>query len=477
MKLSGLILMPVYTTYLSPEDYGILNTLYAFSNLLPLFISLSLESSFSRYYFHEKTISARNVKELYSTLFWFILLWGGIVTFLSLVAAPYLFQSFPGIPYWPYIPLAVIPMFLSQLTVLGAMYLRNTLRTRLFTVMNFARFALATSIILILLISYNMGILANLYGICIGAIFLFGGYLFFSIRFSLLGFCFKQEQLSRSLRYSLPLLPSMAGSWIAGLSDRLILAYYGRIPEVGLYSISAMVSRLMYFAIDAITQVQGPISMSALTEDREIGKQKIAEFLSVFIWGAGFTYLLLTFFSKELLYVFTDARYHSAYKLVAILAFTYVLGGVYRPFATIISFHARTGLITMASLFSALVNAVLNFAFIPMFGQWAAAWSTLFSVCVYAGWVIFWAQKIDPISLDIKLIASIVKLGGGVLCVQQLFDMQIFVMPIWAIFLIKCGLLSLYVAIIFYSSRYAVIRCNVLKFVLAIGELRRTSKI
>ena len=69
MKLSGLILMPVYTTYLSPEDYGILNTLYAFSNLLPLFISLSLESSFSRYYFHEKTISARNVKELYSHAF------------------------------------------------------------------------------------------------------------------------------------------------------------------------------------------------------------------------------------------------------------------------------------------------------------------------------------------------------------------------------------------------------------------------
>ena len=101
------------------------------------------------------------------------------------------------------------------------------------------------------------------------------------------------------------------------------------------------------------------------------------------------------------------------------------LGGVYRPFATIISFHARTGLITMASLFSALVNAVLNFAFIPMFGQWACCMVYVNSAyCVYAGWVIFWAQKIDPISLDIKLIASIVKLGGGVLCVQQLFDMQ-----------------------------------------------------
>ena len=104
-----------------------------------------------------------------------------------------------------------------------------------------------------------MGILANLYGICIGAIFLFGGYLFFSIPLFSFRFLLQTGAIVTFVAlFSAAACLLWQASWIAGLSDRLILAYYGRIPEVGLYSISAMVSRLMYFAIDAITQVQGP---------------------------------------------------------------------------------------------------------------------------------------------------------------------------------------------------------------------------
>jgi O-antigen/teichoic acid export membrane protein len=228
--------------------------------------------------------------------------------------------------------------------------------------------------------------------------------------------------LKRSLVFSLPLLPGLATSWITSLSDRLILAYYGRIAEVGLYSISFLIAQMVYFINDAVMRVQGPIGYSALTENIIEGKKQLSEFLSVFIWGLILIYLMITLFSKELLFLFANSRYHSAYKIVAILAFIYVLGGVYRPFSIIISYHSKTWLIAAASILSAIVNAALNFAFIPYFGQLAAAWSTLFSVLTYTIWVIIWAQKIYKIKVYWKLILCVLTTMGAMLTAQYYIE-------------------------------------------------------
>jgi len=373
--------------------------LTAFGAALPLFISLALDTSFLRFYFLEKKISFEKVKLLYSTLFWFVVMWGVLVTVIALILSPFLFRSFGNITFWPYLPLIILPMLLTQLTALGSAYLRSNLQTKTFTLIKFVQFFLSTTMSVSLLVLLKFGIKAPLCGNFIGVVLSFSCYIYLSINYSLLGFRFDWDVLKRSLKYSIPFVPILASSWITGLSDRLILAYYGRIKEVGLYSISANIARTLYFANDAITQVQSPIGMSALTENREAGKKQIAEFLMVFVWGMTLAYIILTFFSKELLYFVANERFHSAYKLVGILAFPFLIGGVYRPFAIIISFHTKTWLFTAASFIQAGINAVMNFAFIPYYGQLAAAWSTCFSVCVYTIWIIWWAQKLDAIPI------------------------------------------------------------------------------
>jgi O-antigen/teichoic acid export membrane protein len=442
-KMSVIFLVPIYTKYLSPEDYGVLNTLTAFGGALPVFISLAIDSSFMRFYFLEKKVSHENVRTLYSTLFWFIVAWGSVMTTVSLLGAPLIFKSLVDIPYWPFMPLTIVPMLLSQLTDLGSGYLRANLKTRTFTIIKIARFVVSTSVVVILLVYFRLGIKANLYGAFCGSFLGLGLYIYLSLRYALLGFYFDWKILKRCLYYSIPFVPIIASSWIAGLSDRLILAYYGRVREVGLYSISANVARMLYFANDAITQVQGPISLSALTEDRELGKKQVCEFLMVFMWGLTIAYLLLTFFSKEILYLIANERYHSAYKLVGILGFTFVLGGIYRPFSMIISFHAKTWLFAAAAFIQAGINAALNFAFIPLFGQYAAAWSTLVSVLSYSVWVIWWAQRLDPIPIrrmDILSVIFFLSIALGVFIFIERADYFSF----WEKFLLKLGIIGMY---------------------------------
>ena len=431
--------MPVYTKYLSPVDYGTLNTLTAFGASLPVIMSLSLDASFARYYFYEKKISHKNVRLLYSTHFWFIVFWGLCFTAISLLLAPSFFKRIVDIPYWPYLPLTIVPVYLSQLNILGIIYIQSNLWTMLYASINLLTFILSTTVVLVLLIPYKMGILANLYGTLVGTIITIILFIIIAVKNSIISLNFNLQVLKRSLVYSIPLIPGLASGWITSLSDRLILAYYGRLKEVGLYSISALIAQLLYYANDAITQVQGPIGMSALTENMEKGKQQISEFISVFIWGITFLFLALTFFSKELLYLFADHRYHMAYKLVGILAFCSLLGGFYRPFTIVISYHAKTWILAVASILSATINAILNFMFIPYFGQYAAAWSTLISVFAYTVWIVLWAQKINKIPVNWKLIGMTMCLMIGFIAVQQAIEYLLTSML--TIFLLKLLLL------------------------------------
>ena len=447
-KASSFLLLPVYTRYLSPSDYGVLSSLISIANLFPIFVSLYLDAAFGRYYFFEKKISHQKVKELYSTIFWFISLWGSGVICIGIIISPYTFQPLLHIPFFPYIPLMLVPVLFSQLGILGSIFLRSNLRARELTIVNFIGFLGSTSIVLYLLVVCRYGIKANLCGMAFASIFNFGYFLFISLRHSLLGFCFKWGVLRTSLIFSVPLIPNIAAGWIAGMSDRLILAFYGKIEQVGLYSVSAQIALVLYMLNDAMTQVQGPISMSSLTDDREKGKKQISEFLSFFIWAILFFYLAITFFSKEILYVMTDAKYHSAYKLVGILAFLYVMSGIYRVFSTIIAFNNKMWVISSAAIISAVINMILNFIFIPYFGQWAAAWASFFSMMGYTLWIVVWAQKIDPIPINARLIIPVFCLAFILLIIQQSVEI-LGIVGLWGGFSIKLILILIYFTAVF----------------------------
>ena len=114
-----------------------------------------------------------------------------------------------------------------------------------------------------------------------------------------------KKTIKKCLLYSLPLAPSIAGSWIAGLSDRLVIAKFVNLDAVGLYSLGFNIAMLLYIVQDAITQVTGPITMSGMVGDKERVKSKIIDF-SLVMWAFMlFANFLLFQFSKEIVEIVT----------------------------------------------------------------------------------------------------------------------------------------------------------------------------
>ena len=74
-KASSIILLPFYTFYFSPEEYGVLELLMVIITLSSIMGLLQLESALSRFFYEYK---AQERKKLITTLFLFT----GVLSFL-----------------------------------------------------------------------------------------------------------------------------------------------------------------------------------------------------------------------------------------------------------------------------------------------------------------------------------------------------------------------------------------------------------
>ena len=414
-KAIAFFLLPVFTKYLTPEDFGVLANLESFGRLIPVVLSLYLDSAFGRYYFQERE-SILRVRRLYSTHFWFILIWGGCASLVLLAATHNVLNSLLGVTVLPIIIIIFTSLF-SQLALMVMAMWRANLMSKNISILQISTSLLSVGITLYLLVYENYGWQARIYGIAGMTSMQFALLLIYVVKKRMIDFTFDIAMLKRSLLFSIPLIPNLAAGWIAGFSDRIVLTYYGYLADTGLYSIAFQFAFILYILNDSITQVQGPIAFSGLTYDSEVAKKQTSIFLTIFLWIIFFFYLAITLFSKYLLEEFTSQEFHTAYVLVPILSIIYILSGVYRIFTNIILFHGRTWIISFGAIIQAILNILLNILFIPKFGMYAAAWSSVLSMAFYTIWIFLWAQSIDRIKIESKTISTIILL---VICIMLL---------------------------------------------------------
>ncbi|AZQ85458.1 hypothetical protein EKO29_16575 [Colwellia sp. Arc7-635] len=448
-KAMGFILIPLFTNYLSVEEFGTLSSLESLGRILPIFISLYLDAAFNRFYYTERNASRKRVSILFSSHFWFILFWGGVVCFLTIILYPYITSDLTNVTLYTFLVVVFTQLF-SQLAIMVTLIWRANLLAKRLAIFQITISIITVILTIYLLIIAQFGWEARVYALGGMAVFQFLVLMYFSIQNKWLKFHIDFNVLSRSLKFCLPLVPNIAAGWIAMFSDRLILAHYDKLGEVGVYSIAAQVAMLMYVVNDAVTKVQGPIAMSGLVDDKSVAKNNMANFVIGYLTFCIVFYLSLVLFSQEILVYFTNLDYVEAYRLVPILGAVYIFSGVYRVFTNVISFHNKTWLISAAAFFQAFINIALNYLFIPKYGMYAAAYSTLLSMFAYTVFIYYSSQKLDKITLDNLAIIKIVLLGAVFLILIKFFE-NMFVIGI-TLFVIKLILLSL---IIFTSMSLA----------------------
>jgi O-antigen/teichoic acid export membrane protein len=117
---------------------------------------------------------------------------------------------------------------------------------------------------------------------------------------------------------------------------------------------------------------------------------------------------------------FLDHRYASAGRVVPWIIGAYLAHSLFSMFALAAMQARRTMLIMGASFVALLVNTILNFALIPRWGIYGAAYATLIAYVVEAVVMYPFAQQAFPLNYDLRRTFAAMGVFAAVLVATQI---------------------------------------------------------
>ena len=371
-RLLAVLLLPLYLHYLSPSDYGSIETLVALTTILFTLLRAAIQNSFFRLYFDSEDDAYR--RRIVRTSFWSTM---SAATFALaagvLLAEPISQALFGTADRTNLVRAAFVGLWASmnydQLTAL----FRVEERSVSFTVASLTNVLLTIGLTVLLVVYLDKGPIGVIVGNFSGTLVIWAALVTYR-RFQL-GWEFDRVLFRRMLAFGWPFVPSTVALSAIDFNDRFFLVRLDGTDEVGRYALGVRIAAALVFLIWAFRLAWPAFAYSIRNDDEA---RRAYGFVLTYVvlvgsWGA----LALSLTSPWLVRLLGPRDFWSGSRVVAPLAFAAVVFGAY--VVVLISVGRAK---KMASNFvitgaAALLSIVLNVLLIPPFGMIGAASATL----------------------------------------------------------------------------------------------------
>ena len=372
-KLIGFILIPFYTRYLTPSDYGVMELLVLTVDVISLLIGLQLIHSISKYYHAETSIKEKNSVVSTALIIVMVIAIAGF-GILNIYSGWFATNILDDVNKKSYFTVVFVASIFGIINNIPLLYLRITEKSTKFIAIVLFQLFFTVSLTIYLVAVEGMSvfgvILSN--AIISGVVFL---YLIVDL-IRAIGIRFSEIIAKKLFLYSLPLVPGVIGMFIINSSDRYFLKVYTTIDQVGIYAVAYKFGYLIN------SLIIGPFNMVWAPKMFEFfGKPDQEKVVNkIFLWITFILVvvaLLISLYIKEALMIMTPLKFHSAGNVVPLLLFAYVLNGMNRLVYSPLYVEKSTMAIGIINMFAAILCLLLNFTLIPLFGIYGAAVSTI----------------------------------------------------------------------------------------------------
>jgi O-antigen/teichoic acid export membrane protein len=372
-QLLSFLLLPVYTAFLSPSDYGSVDLTITYLTLLLPIITIQLEMASFRFLVDARDDEARKKQIISSTL-------RTISIILTVcVAAFLLLNTFVQIPYAGLILVNACAMVFSNLFL---QFARGVGENKKYTVACIAT-GVATILATILFVIYaHMGAEGMLLAIALANI-VCGLYLFFSLKiYNYINSRRHKSLRKKMIKYSFPLVPGGVSWWVMDVSDRTIISVFLGVAANGVYAISnkyAAIFTSIFFIFFMSWTESASVHINDTDRDKFFSQTSNA---TIRLFGSLGAMLIASI--PFLFPLLIDERYSQAFlyiPLLVVAACFNALGGLH---GAIYIAKRKTQQIAKTTVAAAVVNIILNLVLIKFLGLYAAAISTMISYMTMA---------------------------------------------------------------------------------------------
>lgn len=374
-RVLGLLLLPLYTRYFSPDDYGVLSLFTIFGVLVTQIISMQMDQALGRYYSEYKSPKLKNAVAVSAFVYYLASFGLGMLVLLAF-SKPISYLLIGTFNYSAVFMLMVVSIGFRALLNYNICLWRYQLQVKLSTVFLIGDVIGSIFSICLFVVVFNF----NLEGIYLGQIsssLIIVAMMMLinkkSYHFGLLS----KSIIMKMLRYSAPLVPAALIYLSMQYIDQIMIKWLLTLDSVGIYSISLRLASGINLLLVGFQAAWAPL----VFRNYHLPEAKTsiaAVFLIVGIGGACLI-MMTTVFIPEILRVLVSSSYYESYICVPYLMFSSLFICLGRYFAVGINIANKTNWFVLSTVISAFINIVLNIVFIPSFGLLGAAVATMIS--------------------------------------------------------------------------------------------------
>lgn len=415
LRILALITAPIFTRVFAPAEYGIISLVASVISFLSIFLIFGMDNAlFVSYYQYKK-----QRKEVISSAFWFLLLWGLTIVAIASTFSQNLSEIIFKTPiYRNLFLLTFATAYLTLLINVAKTVFRLQFRAKTFALIAGLNAILSTGLMILLvvyfkkgLIGYFTGSLAGTFVSCLVALFL--------IRDSLQS-RLSYPKLKEMLFFGAFVVPAALSFFVFDLSDRFFINHYWNLSELGLYSIGINIASLIVFFSYAMGQAWSPQVMKIYFSSRKIFHQFVPRF---FVYYLLFFFILaaaISIFGQEILRIFATPRFYDASNVIAPLAIAMVFSSANQVTPIGLMIARKTKYFAFYTFLAAMLNIILNFVLIPKYGMVGAAWATAFSYLFLTIAYYLASERYIHLEIDWQKIFKLVLLSLAVILVSPL---------------------------------------------------------
>lgn len=193
------------------------------------------------------------------------------------------------------------------------------------------------------------------------------------------------------LTISLPLVWHTLSANLLGSSDRVMIKYFCGSSATAFYSVAYSCAMAVSILWTSMNTAWSPWAYEKMNEKNYEALKKASRPYLLFFGFVVFCFILI---APEVLYIMGGEAYSTAVGVIPPVMVAYIFQFVYSLYVNIETYCKKQKYIAIGTTIAAILNIILNYIFIPIFGYQAAAYTTLIGYIV-----LFWVHFLFVVRL------------------------------------------------------------------------------
>jgi O-antigen/teichoic acid export membrane protein len=378
-KAAGFLLIPLYTSYLTPTEYGTIGFLTSLNGVLVTLLSLGMRSVVWR--FHYQFDDENERKRFYGSIWLGLGLFSGVcIASLMLFGAPIYKRFITSVPFNPFIVTTMVTIWLTlTFQTIPISLLRIQEKSVTYMIISSTQLFLNIGINILFVIVLKKGLLGVIWGNLLTVAIMTIWYVLIMVRN--VNIRVHTKYFFMACKYGLPLVPHNTAQWILGLSDRLVIERLIGLAPLGIYTLGYQFGTVFQTISTSVNVALVP-QYSRAAKDRT-SLDSLVRLTTYYVLVIAVIGLGLCLWAPAIIKVIASSSYKGSAAIVpwAVLGY-FFMGLYYIPMNYVSLTLGRTKNIAWITVLAGVVNIVGNVLFIPKYGVIVAAIMTFVSYFV-----------------------------------------------------------------------------------------------